>query len=116
LPSRALGRALYLIWRGPWMAAGRETFIHSVMDACGFENVVEDSRYPEVSADAILRLAPARILLSSEPFPFRDTHRAELQELLPGASIEYVDGEIFSWYGSRMRHIAAYARELTPVL
>lgn len=115
IPSRSGGRALYLIWRGPWMAAGPETFIHSVLEACGFENAVRTPRYPELDADAIRALAPDWVLLSSEPFPFRDTHKDELRAVVPNARIEYVDGEVFSWYGSRMTRIALYARKLASL-
>jgi ABC-type Fe3+-hydroxamate transport system substrate-binding protein len=105
-------RVLYLIWRKPWMAAGVDTFIHSCLEHVGFENAVSGTRYPELDHEKIVSLNPDRVFLSSEPFPFKDAHAQELRELLPGASIEFVDGELFSWYGSRMLKMPAYWRSL----
>jgi len=105
--------AVYLIWKNPWMAAGGDTFIHSMMEIAGFTNLLQDSaRYPEVSPDLIAALQPEVVLLSSEPYPFRSIHQAELQALLPTAQIQLVDGEYFSWYGSRMLPAMAYFRSL----
>lgn len=102
-------KALYLIWRQPWMGAGSGTFIHEMLRVAGFENVLDNQpRYPELTADAFRVLAPEVVLLSSEPYPFKPKHLAEVAALCPGARIELVDGELFSWYGSRLRHSAAY--------
>jgi ABC-type Fe3+-hydroxamate transport system substrate-binding protein len=95
-------RVLYLIWRKPWMAAGRETFISSMIETIGWKNAVEDSRYPEMSERDIERLQPDAILLSSEPYPFKEKHLAELKQLSPSSKIILVYGEMFSWYGSRL--------------
>lgn len=105
-------RVLYLIWREPWMAAGRDTYIDSVMRTCGFDNVVEGSRYPELTLNSMQHLEPDFVFLSSEPFPFRDRHCQEVGAAMPTPGIVHVDGEIFSWYGSRMMLIAPYIREL----
>lgn len=109
-------RVLYLIWRTPqplqWMGVGTDTFIHSCLDQIGFQNVVNSSRYPEFDQAAVLKLNPERIFLSSEPFPFKEAHLKELQELLPHARIEFVDGELFSWYGSRMLKMPRYWKKL----
>lgn len=94
--------ALYLIWKGPYMSAGRDTFIHDMMQTAGFNNVETRSRYPVIQEDEIRALSPELVLLSSEPFPFRQKHMDELQILLPHATIILVDGELFSWYGSRL--------------
>ncbi len=107
-PTRPAQNALYLIWKDPYMAAGSGTFIHDMLSRCGLENVVSETRYPELSMQEIMTLNPEVILLSSEPFPFKETHVKELQELLPEASIQLVDGEMFSWYGSRLRLAPAY--------
>jgi len=56
------------------------------------------------------------VLLSSEPYPFRDKHREELQALLPHATIRLVDGEMFSWYGSRLLLAPAYFQNLISEL
>jgi ABC-type Fe3+-hydroxamate transport system substrate-binding protein len=104
-------RVLYLIWRKPWMAAGEGTFIHSCLEHIGFQNVV-NSRYPELDRDSIVKLNPDRVFLSSEPFPFKEKHVQELREILPNARFEFVDGELFSWYGSRMLKMPDYWRSL----
>lgn len=106
-------RTLYLIWRNPYMAAGGDTYIDAMMQGAGFDNVLRDRpRYPELTAAAIAALKPELVLLSSEPYPFRDQHRAELQEILPGARILLADGEMFSWYGSRMLEAPTYFQHL----
>lgn len=94
---------LYLIWRKPWMAAGRDTFINDMLNRCGLKNVCKpDSRYPVLSNEDVINLNPSLILLSSEPYPFKERHINELNELIPNANILLVDGEMFSWYGSRL--------------
>lgn len=106
-------RAAYLIWKDPWMAAGGDTFINAMMEAAGLDNVFKElSRYPEVTIPE-LRDADCRfLLLSSEPFPFRQKHADELSQLLPGNKVLLVDGEMFSWYGSRMKYAPGYFRNL----
>lgn len=106
-------RVLYLIWRKPWMAAGSQTFIHQMLESCGFTNAVADQlRYPELSEEAMQALQPEVVFLSSEPYPFKEKHLAELQALLPNARLLLVDGELFSWYGSRLLQAPAYFREV----
>ena len=105
-------RTLYLIWREPWMAAGRNTFIDAMLLKIGLLNCVHLERYPSLSFEDIIRLSPEIILLPSEPFPFQQQHRAELQRLLPNAKIVLVDGEMFSWYGSRLLLAADYFSSL----
>lgn len=96
-------KAIYLIWKTPWMAAGHETYIHEMMKIAGYENLIE-GRYPELSIPQITALKPEKILLSSEPYPFQAEHVQELKQYLPFSDIALVDGELFSWYGSRMIH------------
>lgn len=98
-------RVVYLIWNKPYMAAGRDTFIHQIIELCGWENCVEEDRYPEVDLE-FLKQAD-RVLLSTEPFPFKQEHVDELSEVL-GTSVVLVDGEFFSWYGSRMLNAFPY--------
>lgn len=113
LPSHTI-RTAYLIWKDPWMGAGHDTFINDMLARCGFENVLvnETSRYPEVSDKQLVAANPELVLLSSEPYPFKEKHIAELQTLLPKARIVLVDGEMFSWYGSRLKLSVAYFKEL----
>jgi ABC-type Fe3+-hydroxamate transport system substrate-binding protein len=104
---------LYLIWRNPWMSIGQDTFIHHIMQTAGLNNVCGDqTRYPELTDEQIIKLNPSLILLSSEPYPFKEKHIAELQSLLPQAKILLVDGELFSWYGSRLLHTPPYLEKL----
>jgi ABC-type Fe3+-hydroxamate transport system substrate-binding protein len=102
-------KVLYLIWKKPWMAAGTNTFINSMLSKIGLENCLpEASRYPELSNVEITTLNPEIVFLSSEPYPFKEKHIHEIQDLLPNAKIMLVDGEMFSWYGSRLRKAGAY--------
>jgi ABC-type Fe3+-hydroxamate transport system substrate-binding protein len=106
--------AAYLIWKNPYMAAGHNTFIDYLVGECGFTNVFtsETSRYPEVTTQMLIDKDPRFIFLSSEPYPFKDKHIAELKTQLPGAKIILVDGEMFSWYGSRLLYAFDYFKEL----
>jgi ABC-type Fe3+-hydroxamate transport system substrate-binding protein len=96
------GTALYCIWKDPYLFAGKDTYIHSMMQVCGYSNIVETNRYPEINMGDIQKLAPQHLLLSSEPYPFAQKHIDELKHLLPNTNIELVDGELYSWYGSRI--------------
>lgn len=105
-------RVLYFIWQKPYMVAGKDTFIDDMLCRCGFENAATDSRYPELSEEEIRSLSPEVVLLSSEPFPFKQRHEDAIRELLPGTFVKRVDGELFSWYGSRLLHSPPYFAEL----
>jgi len=110
-------RALYLIWRKPWMGAASGTFIHEIMTLAGLQNCLRaNSRYPELTNNDIKMLKPQVILLSSEPYPFQEKHTVEIQEISPTAKVIKVDGEMFSWYGSRLRKFPAYLKTLIPML
>lgn len=121
--ERALGRirplpyteVAYLIWREPWMVAGHDTFIQSVLEKCGFRNVFTSlpGRYPEISPKWLADANPAVVLLSDEPYPFAEKHIQEFRDILPHAEFRLVYGEFFSWYGSRMREADTY---LNPLL
>ncbi len=111
-PLNSSKRVLYLIWKNPFMAAGSGTFITDMLQRSGFENVVSQTRYPELTEQQIIDLNPEVILLSSEPFPFKEKHIKELQEFLPNTTIKLVDGEMFSWYGSRLKYAPSYFSEL----
>jgi len=104
---------LYMIWRDPYMAAGGDTFINDMLERCGLRNAIGHlKRYPEINGITLKALSPARVLLSSEPYPFKEKHAEELRELLPHATIDLVDGELFSWYGSRLLQSPAYYEKL----
>lgn len=96
-------RTAYLIWREPWMSVASETYIHDVMRIFGLENIFADqNRYPSFSPEALADLDPELVLLSSEPFPFKEHHATELRNAGVHGEILFVDGTWFSWYGSRM--------------
>jgi len=103
----------YLIWRAPYMTIGGDTFIHDMLTYCGFENVFGDRlRYPEVTISDIQDKRPDVIFLSSEPFPFKDKHIEELKMKIPNVKVVLVDGEYFSWYGTRILHCPDYKNKL----
>ena len=96
-------RAAYFIWKSPYMVAGAGTFIDEMLKIAGFSNVFGHlERYPEISLDVLKAHKPAVILLSSEPYPFKEKHFEEFRSACPEAKIKIVDGELFSWYGSRL--------------
>jgi ABC-type Fe3+-hydroxamate transport system substrate-binding protein len=109
----ASARVVYLIWKDPYLSAGSDTFINAMLHTCGWSNVFADKkRYPEVSITDLQKVNPDLLLLSSEPYPFKQKHIAELQLLLPRTRIRLVDGEMFSWYGSRMSEAFVYFRQM----
>ncbi len=92
-------KCLYLIWKKPFMTVGKDTYINHLLELNGFENTISDDRYPEATIEQLKD--PDYILLSSEPYPFTKKHIKEFQENT-NAKILLVDGEYFSWYGSRL--------------
>lgn len=111
------GKVLYFIWANPFMVAGDNTFIGSIINKLGLENCISDSnvRYKELTIEEIKSLNPDHIFLSSEPFPFNENHKIQLSEVCKGR-ISFVDGEMFSWYGSRMLKMKPYFEELSYLL
>lgn len=104
---------LYFIWREPFMSVGSSTFIHDVMERAGFVNAIETSEnYPIVTSEQIKSINPQLILLSSEPYPFKEKHIKEFKMLSKNAQILLVDGELFSWYGSRLTKTVHYLIDL----
>lgn len=123
-------KAVYLIWKDPFMAAGKNTFIDDMLWRAGFENVLNErspssiqhggtentelhrdfSRYPELTMEEIVALQPDVVLLSSEPYPFKEKHIDQF--LTAGLKAQVVDGELFSWYGSRLLEAPEYFRDL----
>jgi ABC-type Fe3+-hydroxamate transport system substrate-binding protein len=93
-------RAFVPIWRRPWMSMGAQTYGSSVLAALGVENVCagEAARYPEVVLDDVRARRPDVVLAPSEPYPFRDRHRAELEVVAPAL---LVDGQDLFWWGVR---------------
>lgn len=107
------GSVLYLIWQDPVMVAASNNFIDFLLKWLGMENEVGDlDRYPELDEQMLKNLAPNYVFLSSEPYPFKEKHIARYQELFPEAEVMLVDGEMFSWYGSRLIHSPKYFMSL----
>lgn len=105
--------SLYFIWQKPYMAVGGNTFINEMLHRCGFRNLLSGrQRYPELTEEDIRQLNPRLLLLSSEPYPFKEKHIAEFQALCPEAKVLVVDGEMFSWYGSRLLQAVPYLQQL----
>lgn len=103
-------KAAYFIWRMPWMLAGAPTFIRDMLVRCGFAPCppADLGRYTECNDDQLRAWRPEVVLLSSEPYPFGGKHVPEVKKILPDARIMLVDGEPFSWYGSRLLHAPRY--------
>ncbi|HEX6332980.1 MAG TPA: helical backbone metal receptor [Flavisolibacter sp.] len=111
--AKSRRRTCYLIWKDPWMTIGGDTFIHDMLERAGFDNMFAASRrYPETSVSFLRENHCELLLLSSEPYPFRGKHVQELKKELPGTQVLCVDGEYFSWYGSRLVHAPAYFAKL----
>lgn len=105
------GKVLYFIWRDPYMVCGTDNFINAMLQKLGFTNCIKEPRYIQLSEEHIADLSPDYIFLSTEPFPFSDKHKKELSKI-SSASIKIVDGEMFSWYGSRMLKMKKYFDQL----
>jgi ABC-type Fe3+-hydroxamate transport system substrate-binding protein len=105
-------RAAYFIWKDPWMLAGTDTFISDMLNRCGLQNYTAKTRYPEVSLSDLKNDPPDLILLSSEPYPFKEEDVTALQALTGIREIILADGEYFSWYGSRLKNAPSYFKTL----
>jgi ABC-type Fe3+-hydroxamate transport system substrate-binding protein len=111
-PLSVRKKVLYLIWEKPVMVAGKSTFIDELLHKIGFENCVKSTRYPAFTYEQLIALAPDFIFLSSEPYPYKAKHIERYQKLFPKAAVVLVDGEYFSWYGSRLKAAPGYFQNL----
>ena len=110
-------KTCYLIWQKPYMTIGGDTFINDMMKHCGLQNIFENkNRYPQISLNELNIANCQLVLLSSEPYPFQQKHLYELQKMLPGKKIILADGEMFSWYGSRLLKSPEYFKNLVKLL
>ena len=109
-------KVAYLIWKKPYMLAGRDTFIDNILALNGLSNVIKEKRYPEIELNELAQLKPDLIFLSSEPYPFKEAHLEEISAVIPGAKVMLVDGEMFSWYGSRLVKAVQYLFQLQKEL
>jgi len=104
-PDEPTLRTAYMIWKNPWMTVGHDTYIHDVMQHWNLDNVfAEQSRYPKFELQDLKKYNPDLVLLSSEPYPFKEKHIAQIEDVCPAARVMLVEGEWFSWYGSHMKH------------
>lgn len=104
-------KVAYLIWKNPYMTVGGDTFISRILEELGFENFFKNKkRYPEVQLEDLKEAD--LIFLSSEPFPFKEKHIAEIQNICVNQKIRIVDGEAFSWYGTHLAKCREYYRQL----
>ena len=107
-------KVAYFIWKKPWMVAASDNFIDVMITEAGFVNVYkEEKRYPEIDLNNPKLKEADLIFLSSEPFPFKEEHVLELQSKFPEKTIKIVDGELFSWYGSRLLKSYTYFKTLS---
>lgn len=107
-------KVAYFIWRDPWMVAANNTFINHILELNKFDNIYKNKeRYPEVVLKKIrLEGDPDLVFLSSEPYPFKEEHAFEIGRCTHHAKTIFVDGELFSWYGSRMLKAFDYFKKL----
>ena len=99
-------RVAYFIWNKPLMVAGQGTFIDEMLKLNGFQNVFKASRYPETEMEELENLNIDLCMLSSEPFPFSAEHIPLFKSI--AKDVKIVDGEYFSWYGSRLLEAIDY--------
>jgi iron complex transport system substrate-binding protein len=113
--DKEVQKAAYFIWANPYMVAGNNTFINELLKLNKFENIYanREERYPEVIIQKMrIQGDPDLVFLSSEPFPFNDEHAFELGRFTHHAKTVFVDGEMFSWYGSRLLKAFEYFKLL----
>ncbi len=117
--NEALGniKVAYFIWKDPYMVAASNTFIDDMLKMSGWTNAfAHKQRYPEIERNELSEINPDVIFLSSEPYPFSEKHISIFKEICPTTKIWIVDGELFSWYGSRLIHSAKYFKSLQEKL
>jgi iron complex transport system substrate-binding protein len=115
IKTKKAQRVAYFIWANPYMVAGNNTFINEMLKLNKFENIYanREERYPEIIIQKMrIQGDPEILFLSSEPFPFQDEHAFELGRFTHHAKIIFVDGEMFSWYGSRIAKAFEYFKKL----
>ncbi len=111
--SKPSKRVAYLIWQNPYMSIGKDTFIHDMLTHLGLVNVFGDKkRYPITSMEELKKLQPDCLWLSSEPFPFKQSHVDHIKRHFLATNVQLVDGEMFSWYGSRLLLAIKYFKTL----
>jgi iron complex transport system substrate-binding protein len=110
ITEKPFRKTYYFIWKNPYMIAGKGTFIDAMLQLNHFENGADKERYPEVDLKQVENAE--LLLLSSEPYPFKENDIEELKNKFPKAVVKLVDGEYFSWYGTRLKNAFAYFKSL----
>lgn len=112
--GKPVKKVAYFIWKNPWMVAGSDNFIHEMLRLNRFENIYAGKgRYPEIELKKIrLEGDPDLVFLSSEPYPFKEEDAFEIGRFTHHAKTVFVDGEMFSWYGSRLVRAFGYFKKL----
>jgi ABC-type Fe3+-hydroxamate transport system substrate-binding protein len=114
IKDKPIKKTAYFIWKNPWMVAGSDNFINEMLRLNHFENIyASKGRYPEIEIRKMrLEGDPDLVLLSSEPFPFKEEDAFEIGRFTHHAKTVFVDGEMFSWYGSRLAKAFPYFKKL----
>lgn len=109
LPNIVGTRVAYVIWKNPYMVAGGDTYINSLLQKIGFTNAFEtfEGRYPAVTEEDFQQANLDYIFLATEPYPYREKHLGTFQAMMPLTKPDLIDGEMF-WYGGRMLDAVAY--------
>ena len=104
IKEKPIQKVAYFIWKNPYMVAGSETFVNELLKLSHFQNIYLDKgRYPEIKLENLRNDGdPDLIFLASEPYPFKEEDAFEIGRFTHHAKTIFVDGEMFSWYGSRL--------------
>lgn len=115
IQDKPVKKVAYFIWANPHMVAGNSTYINTLLQLNRLDNIYANKpgRYPEVELKKIrLEGDPDYVFLSSEPFPFKDEHAFEIGRYTHHAKTVFVDGEFFSWHGTRLFKALEYFKLL----
>ena len=114
IKDKPIKKVAYFIWKDPYMVAGSDNFINELLKLNNFDNVyLNKGRYPEIElSKMILENNPDLVLLSSEPYPFKEENMVEIEKHTQNAKTVLVDGEMFSWHGSRLLKAFEYFKKL----
>ena len=117
-PTKSIKKVAYLIWNNPLMTINQDTFIHEMLSVNGWKNCFSNhsSRYPKITINELKQATPDLIFLSSEPFPFSSKHLNQFNIEIPSAKAVLVNGEYFSWYGSKLMKSPSYFKKLKSEL
>jgi len=115
IKEKTIKKVAYFIWVNPYMVAGKSTYINELLQLNKFNNIYQnrEERYPEIIIQKMrIQGDPDIVLLSSEPFPFNDENAFEIGRFTHHAQTVFVDGEMFSWYGTRILKAFDYFKKL----